>query len=103
MELSSALAGVISSVEILSPAFRLTWAFKKLPGGVLIGKGLILGPRTIEISLVSMRGVMNIESSTGYTLGSLTLLKSSTFSITSSGEVIYPVTAVAAATSGLTR
>ena len=67
MEENWALAGVMSSVETLSPAFRATWALIRSDGGVLTGSGLMLGPRMISTLALSSgaQGGISIRSSTG--------------------------------------
>ena len=67
MEENCAEAGVMSSVVMLSPAFRLILQQSCSAGGSGMGRGLMLGPRTISTFSASSwgRGGRIMESSMG--------------------------------------
>src|SRR5205823_10619059 len=92
-------AGMIWSVEILSPNQIKTSPSSVSFGGFATGKGPMFGPRTIEIEPRSFGGHSNPDVSTGYFVGSW---KAGNFP-RSRGSVIFPSSAVAAAVSGLHR
>ena len=103
---NSALAGVISSVVILSTVFKLICAFKCCSGASGIGSGWMFGPRTISTFFASSSGSgsMIMESSTGNSSGSFTSVRTDrSLPRISSALAKVPVMAVAAALSGLTR
>src|SRR5438552_1432209 len=92
-------AGMMWSVEMLSPRRIKTSPSSVSFGGFATGKGPMFGPRTIEIEPRSFGGHSNPEVSTGYFVGSW---KAGNFPW-SRGSVIFPSSAVAAAVSGLHR
>lgn len=95
------LAGMIWSVVILSPTLSSTGASTVSGRGAVLGKGLMLGPRTISTASIS-------ASSAGGTI-ILSLMRKRSGRVTTGasprvrGSVSTPVRAEAAATSGLTR
>src|SRR5256886_7670992 len=92
-------AGMIWSVEMLSPSRISTSPSIESFGRAATGSGAMFGPRMIWTEARSFGGHSKPDVSTGYFAGSLTLgnLPSSL------GSVITPCTAVAAAVSGLHR
>src|SRR5438132_3925394 len=92
-------AGMIWSVEMLSPRRIKTSPSSVSFGGFATGKGPMFGPRTIGTEPRSFGGHSNPDVSTGYFVGSW---KAGNFP-RSLGSAIFPSSAVAAAVSGLHR
>ena len=95
-------AGMIASVEILSPTRRTTSAAIESARGSSLGRGLIFGPRTITVSFISVEGKMMELSSVRYFSGSL-IRGNDVSELRSRGSVITPRKAEAAAVSGEQR
>src|SRR5256714_12658953 len=92
-------AGMMWSVEMLSPRRIKTSPSSVFLGGFATGKGAMFGPRTIGTEPRSFGGHSNPDVSTGYFVGSW---KAGNFP-RSRGSVVFPSSAVAAAGSGLHR
>ena len=107
MEENWALAGVMSSVVTSSPATRLTGAERVRGGGSGTGRKAMPGPFTSGTCFASSggRGGSSRLSSTGIRSGSRMVASRVSSSGPRSWEAVVkvPVTAVAAAVSGLAR
>ena len=92
-------AGMMWSVEMLSPSRMSTSPSIVSLGGFATGSGAMFGPRMIWTDARSFGGHSNPDVSIGYFVGSFTMGNLPR----SRGSVITPRTAVAAAVSGLQR